>query len=51
MGKCLFAPPNLSAAQEKPILNSGKSFKYKFKLIGNTAAANGILEDTTIAAP
>ena len=32
MGEDLFAPPHLSAAQKKPILNRGKSFKYKFKI-------------------
>ena len=31
--------------------NNFKSFKYKTKLIGSTAAANGILENATIAVP
>ena len=31
--------------------NDFKSFKYKTKLIGSTAAANGILENATIAVP
>ena len=31
--------------------NAFKSFKYTTKLIGSTAAANGILEDATAAAP
>ena len=31
--------------------NNFKSFKYKTKLTGSTAAANGILDAVTIAAP
>ena len=31
--------------------NAFKSFKYTTKLIGSTAAANGILEDAAAAAP
>ena len=31
--------------------NDFKSFKYKTKLVGRRAAANGILENATIAVP
>ena len=34
-----------------PDIDNFKSFKYKIKLIGSTAAKNGILEDAAISVP